>query len=75
MAADAADADAPWLPREALIAEFYGLGAIVLQGVLPGGGISILSHGAFYLLTLRFAWAIPQALSKSTGWHQQNSGC
>jgi hypothetical protein len=53
------------LVRETLLAKLYGLGTVILQGVLPGGSIAILSDGLSYLLALRWIWMILQVLSEA----------
>jgi hypothetical protein len=40
--------------RETFVASLYGHRTVGLQGVPPGGGISILSYGELYELALRW---------------------
>jgi hypothetical protein len=63
----------PHVVRETLLAQFYGLGTVILQGVLPDGSIAILSDGLSYLLALRWIWMILKVLSEAVVWQQQNS--
>jgi hypothetical protein len=53
----------PWLVRKAFVAHPHGLGAVVLQGMPPGSGISILSDGILYLPAL-FRRGVGGALSE-----------
>jgi hypothetical protein len=65
----------PHVVREALLAQPYGLGTVILQAVLPDGSIAILSDGLSYLLALRWIWMILQVLSEAVVRQQQNSAC
>ena len=61
----------PHVVRETLLAKLYGLGTVILQGVLPDGSIAILSDGLSYLLGTALdlddlSW------SEAVVWQQQN---
>jgi hypothetical protein len=47
---------------ETLVADPYGLRTISVEGVPPGGGVSILSDGLFYLLALHRVWRLSEGM-------------
>lgn len=52
--------------REAFVPDLYGLRTISLQGVLSGGGKSILGHGQLYELALH-------RVGSGASWAKENS--
>jgi hypothetical protein len=59
---------------ETFVTRLHGFRAIVLHGVAPGGGVSVLSDGLSYLLALRRVqvWSLSVGVIR----HEQNStGC
>ena len=59
----------PRLSGEALLSKPDRFGTVVLERVLPGGGISVLRYGVPYELALLRTWMTRKVLSEGDAWN------